>query len=287
MSRRNFAQILEDAEIDIRREYDRLYNRFFIQKAYDGMGNSLSLYDYCQMNFISIPFRGTCLTLDDFDDVYNLHFERVPSNFDLNYLLLFCEYTYNFLAYLNPMNAFGNFGPNSPTQIYLQQIYRVMEEIGYMSSVNEKGITIFTPKLQEAIAVAEIIEPKISYKVIEYNHHLLQGNIEKKKAILLLLAGQLESKRIELRGINNTLETNVFMLFNNMNIRHDNRKKESPYYIEYVSNMSQGELEQWYDETYQLSLLAFLELDNIDRDRKLLDLKNSIGKGRQDEEKNK
>lgn len=287
MSRRNFAQILEEANIDIRREYDRLYSSFFLQKTFDGIGNSLSLYEYCQMNFINISFRGTCLTIDDFDDVHNIHFEKVPSNFDLNYLLLFCEYTYNFLLCLNPLNSWGSFGINSPSQIYLQQIYRVIEEIGYMYSVNEKGITIFTPKSQEAISVSEIIAPELSYKVIEYNHHLLQGNIEKKKAILLLLADKLESKRAELKNINKTMETNIFTLFNNLNIRHDNCSKESSYYVEYVASMPKKDLEQWYDETYQLSLLAFLELDNVERNKKISALKDLIGKGKPTEVKSK
>ena len=32
MERRNFAQILEAANIDIKREYDRLYSSFYLQK---------------------------------------------------------------------------------------------------------------------------------------------------------------------------------------------------------------------------------------------------------------
>ncbi|NDO51698.1 hypothetical protein FMM75_20750 [Lachnospiraceae bacterium MD335] len=282
MERRNFSQILEEAQIDIRREYDRLYSSFYLQKTFDQYGNNWSLSEHCQMNFLNIPFRGTCLTLDDFDDVHNTHFEKVPSQFDLNYLVLFCEYTYNFLIYLNPINIFGNFLVNNPHQIYLQQIYKVIEEIGYMYSANKKGITIFVPKSQEAISVSEIIDPELSYKVIEYNHHLLQGNIEGKKAILLLLADKIESKRTELKNINKTMETNIFMLFNNMNIRHDNCSKESPHYIEYVANMPKKQLEEWYDEIYQLSLLAFLELDNIERNRKISDLKDLIGKGKSD-----
>ncbi len=280
MSRRNFAQILEEAKVDVRREYDRLYSSFYLQKVVDNFGNSLSLSEYCQVSFINIPFRGTCLTLDDFDSFYNIHFEKVPSNFDLDYLILFCEYTYNFLIYLKP--PYENFSIHSSYQIYLQQIYKVIEEIGYMYSVNEKGITIFVPKSPEAISVSEIIEPEVSYRVIEYNHYSLKGDIEKKKAILLLLADKIESKRIELRNINKTMETNIFMLFNNMNIRHDNCSKESPHYIEYVANMPRNELEQWYDESYQLSLLAFLELDNVERNRKISDLKNYIGKGKVD-----
>lgn len=47
---------------------------------------------------------------------------------------------------------------NNPHQIYLQQIYKVIEEIGYMYSANKKGITILVPKSQEAISVSEIID---------------------------------------------------------------------------------------------------------------------------------
>ena len=42
--------------------------------------------------------------------------------------------------------------------------------------------------------------------------------------------------------------------------------------------MSKDELESWYDETYQLCLLAFLELDNVERTKKVAELKASFGK---------
>ena len=43
MERRNFAQILEAANIDIKREYDRLYSSFYLQKIQDMYGNCYSL----------------------------------------------------------------------------------------------------------------------------------------------------------------------------------------------------------------------------------------------------
>lgn len=272
MERRNFAQILEAANIDIKREYDRLYSSFYLQKNYDMYGNCYSLKEHCAMNFINIPFRGTCLSLDDFDDFYDIHFEKVPSNFDLNYLILFCEYTYNLVLYLNCNMQLLYTGVNSPQQIYLQQIIKVIEIIGYMT-VQKDGITIMVPKSQEAIAVSEIVSPTLSYKVIEYNHHALQGNIEAKKAILLLLANQLEPKRNQLKNVNRLLETNIFFLYNSMNIRHNNCDINSNSYKEYTANMSKKNLEIWYDEIYQLSLLAFLELDNIERINRIEELK--------------
>ena len=274
MERRNFAQILEAADIDIKREYDRLYSSFYLQKIQDMYGNCYSLKEHCVANFINYPFRGTCLSLDDFDDFYDIHFEKVPSNFDLNYLILFCEYTYNLVLYLNWNTLMTYTGVNPPQQIYLQQIIKVIETIGYMP-VQKDSVTIMVPKSQEAIAVSEIVSPALSYKVIEYNHHALQGNIEAKKSIILLLADQLESKREALRNINKTLESNIFFLYNNMNIRHNNCDSTSKNYNEHTATMPKKELEFWYDEIYQLSLLAFLELDNIERSKKIEILKQN------------
>ncbi len=272
MERKNLAQILIEANIDIKREYDRLYSSFYLQKNQDMYGNYYSLQELCAANFINIPFRGTCLNLDDFDDFYDIHFEKVPSNFDLNYLILFCEYTYNFALYLNINMTPMHLGMNTPQQVYLQQIAKVIEAIGYMM-VQKENITIMIPKSQEAIAVSEIVPSDLSYKVIEYNHHALQGNIEAKKAILLLLANQLEPKRNQLKNVNRLLETNIFFLYNSMNIRHNNCDINSNSYKEYTANMSKKNLEIWYDEIYQLSLLAFLELDNIERINRIEELK--------------
>lgn len=146
--------------------------------------------------------------------------------------------------------------------------------IGYMMTQKD-SITIMVPKSQEAIAVSEIVSPTLSYKVIEYNHHALQGNIEAKKSIILLLADQLESKREALRSINKTLENNIFFLYNSMNIRHNNCDPNSKNYKEHTANMPIKELEFWYDEIYQLSLLAFLELDNIERTKQIEVLKRN------------
>lgn len=274
MERRNFSQILEAANIDIRREYNRLYSSFYLQKIQDMYGNCYTLKEYCAANFMNVPFRGTCLSLDDFDDFYKFNFEKVPSNFDLNYLVLFCEYTYNLVLSLNCNMASMYTGINAPQQVYMQQVMKVIELIGYMMT-KKNSVTIMVPKSQAAIAVSEIVSPTLSYKVIEYNHHALHGNIEAKKSILLLLADQLESKRKVLKSINKILEDNIFFLYNSMNIRHNNCDLNSKNYKEHTANMSSKELENWYDEIYQLSLLAFLELDNVDRTKQIEVLKRN------------
>lgn len=272
--RNNFSQILKNAKIDLRKEYERLHDAFYNQKFFDGFNNNVSLRDCCSFNFLNYPFRGTCVSLEDFDKTHKMYFERIPHKFNLKYLVLFCEYTYNLVVYLNSGNL-GLQGAQVQQQIYCTQVNKVIDKIGYQLA-SDDGVIIFVPKSQEAISVAEIIDPKLSYKVIEYNHHSLQGNIEGKKAILLLLADKLEHDRENLRNINKTLETNIFMLFNKMNLRHDNCSEGSSKYVDYVAHMSKRDLENWYDEIYQLCLLAFLELDNVERNKKIADLKSKM-----------
>lgn len=272
MGRKDFAQVLQDADVDIKREYDRLYSSFYIQKAQDSYGNVGTLSDFCGMAFINIPFRGTCLTLDDFDEFYDFHFEKVPSNFSFDYLITFCEYTYNLILYANIETGFMFM---SPKQLYIQQVMKVIDIIGYMAT-QKNGVTIFVPKSEAAIEVAKILPENLSYKVIEYNHHSLKGNLDGKKAILLLLADKLEGSKDKLGQTNSTLKTNIFFAFNNLNIRHNNCDIESKHYKEYIANMDKHDLEIWYDETYQLCLLAFLELSNVERTKKFDELKKKI-----------
>lgn len=276
MERRNFAQILKEANVDLRREYDRLYNAFYVQKIADAHGYGFVLREYSAANFMNMPFRGTCMSLDDFDDFYKIHYEKVPSGFDINYLVSFCEYTYNLAMYTPLMGSFGYMGMPTASQMYMQQVMKVVDAIGYMAS-QDGNVTIFVPKSAAAISVAEIVEPALSYKVIEYNHHTLHGNLEEKKSILLLLYEKLEPQRSKLKQINKLMEDNIFTLFNNLNLRHNNcdeQKKE--YYKAFVAQMPKKDLESWYDETYQICLLAFLELENIERKEKIKELKENL-----------
>lgn len=278
MKRKNFAQILEAAGIDIKREYDRLYDLFYLQKSHDMYGNYGSLKEHCATNFIDVPFRKTCLSLDDFDDCHNSHFEKKQSDVDLNYLVSFCEYTYNFVLWSNCDMSLINTEINEHRQIYLQQVRKVIESVGYemTEKITENSrVTIMIPKSPAAITVSEIVPSSLSYKIIEYNHYALKGDIDTKRSIILLLANELEPKRGALKDINGTLEKDIFFLYNNMNIRHNNCEPNSKNYKEHTANMSSKELESWYDEIYQLSLLAFLELDNIERNKKIEDLKKN------------
>ena len=273
MSRKTFAQILKDANVDIEREYERLYQLFNKFKIPDSSNTAMTLYEICEMDFMSFPHRGTCLSLDDFNDFYGFNFEQKPSSFDVDYLVSFCEYSYN-LAKYQQGNGIMTF--LSPTKQYIQQILKVIESIGYMH-MSENGISIFVPKSQPAIVVSEMLPSDLSYKVIEYNHHSMKGDLARKQATLKLLADQLEAKRKELNNLNSSFSSDLFYLLNNMNIRHSNIDPDSTSYKKWVADMSEQELEEWYDMTYDMCLYAFMTLDQADHSKKIKELKQQLG----------
>jgi hypothetical protein len=125
-----------------------------------------------------------------------------------------------------------------------------------------------------ATATAEISRPTTAYQIMQYNHHTAKGNITEKKRILLHLAAELEPRRKVMNSIDKTLTDDIFSLLNNLNLRHNNLSPGTKDYIQYVADMPNETLENWYDELYQMILLAKLELDHNERTKKVQELKS-------------
>lgn len=157
-------------------------------------------------------------------------------------------------------------------------VTQAIEKIGYMQA-RQNGLTIFVEKSPAAIAVSEsVLVPKgLSYQLISYNHYSMKGQLEAKKNTLIQLAALLEPKRGDIKMADKMLEKDLFYLFNNLNIRHNNvEPTDSGKYKPFVAQMKSEELEHWYDETYQMCLLAFLQLEHLERKVGLDKLKTEI-----------
>lgn len=267
--RRNFAQVLKSGKVDIKREYSKLYNLFYGEDIRDGE----SLADLISKNFECFYFRGTCLDLEEFDEVNGFNFEKEPKDFDLDYLVSFCEYIYNFVMYFEDRFFFESINKF----FYIEQIQKVIDAIGYMQA-NDDGFTIFVPKDNGAISVSEsnLIPENVSYKIISYNHHSMSGDIEGKKQTLITLADLLEPKRKDLDSVDKQLSSDLFYAFNNFNIRHNNIDPSGKKYKKAVAELPKEDLEKWYDNTYQMCLLAFMQLENIERKIEFNALKEKI-----------
>ena len=70
----------------------------------------------------------------------------------------------------------------------------------------------------------------LSYKVIAYNHHSKKGDLENKRQILLALADVLEPQRKILESIDRQFASDLFYVYNNFNIRHNNVDPTGPKY---------------------------------------------------------
>ena len=282
--RRNFAQILKDAKVDIKAEYQKLYGMLYDRSIQVSNANRISAYDELSERFIGFYFRGTCLSIDEFNDLHEFHFEKDPADFSIDNLISLCEYIYNMLmGYQTTQLSFGYNGPTFiNVQFYLNQICQVIEKIGYMQTM-EDNFTIFVEQSPAAIAVAEspLVPENLSYRLISYNHYAMKGNLDAKKSVLQQLSSILEAQRKNLKQADKVLEDNLFYAFNNLNIRHNNVDPElKGKYKAHVAQIPADELEKWYDETYQMCLLAFLQIENLDRKVEFDSLKAAIENGK-------
>ena len=186
-------------------------------------------------------------------------------------LISLLEYVYNFTYYLRvfikeqyPMLR----GINTRYTTEFRQLNNVIEntiscanDLG-LEGIAKDGLLIFIEKTPEALSVAEIVDEKLSYKLLEYNHHRLKGDLTTKLGILKLMADDIEPQRKILNGINKTLADNLFQMLQKF-VRHNN--EDNPY----IKGLSPEELENCYDDIYQMWLLAKLEIDNLDRKKRV------------------
>lgn len=276
--RRNFAQILKSGKIDYKKEYKKLYDLLFDGET-DINGNCCSIYTILSDSFTSFYFHGTYLSLQEFDEENGFNFPApVKENPKFDDLIKLMEYFYNMLVgYMNSHDI--SFFSNINTQFLMQHILAVCEAIGYRQEM-EDGFTVFVEKNAVAANVAEsdLIPDDLSYKLITYDHYSMRGNIEAKKAIILRLAGILEGQKAKLHQVNPSLEKDLFYIFNNFNIRHNNCERISKDYKPVIADMDKNELEKWYDETYQMCLLAFMEIEQAERKPKFDVIKAEIEK---------
>lgn len=281
MGRSNIFEIL-DANFDINfeiRSINALYKQVRIYTS-DNMEKGYGIEAY--FDKFCLPFwksRGyvtscaemkTRLGLTDFGITYKL---------DAQYTLAFLEYELNIIELCN-RDRKNRKRWSREYYILLENIMKLVNYLNYEVKVIEsEEKIILVEKNAAATAVAEIMDSKTAYSVIEYNHYLLKGNLDEKKQVLKALGDKFEGIKPQLKSINKSLGSDIGFLLNKLNIRHNNL--EGANAEKFVRNMPKEELEQWYDDTYQLLLLAFLEVDNVQRRQKVSALQQSYdGKGK-------
>lgn len=279
MARKNiFEVLLERQNNNLDADIDRFIN-LLDKKLIVSSGASWYLEDfvdkYCLPHWKQ---RGRYLSCDDIKETLAIDTFGSDVPYDFNDFFVFIEYLCNLIwlcdQYIEKKSVI-KLKKTIDFAILEENIYKLLDEYNFEIKIfSEDEKVIIVEKNPAATAVAEIVESNTAYEVIQYNHYLLKGDIEKKKKALKALADKFESIRPELKKIDKQLESNAGYLLNKLNIRHNNIEGKNA--IDYVKNLSEKELEEWYDETYQMLLLCILEHDNIERNKKVENLKRII-----------
>jgi hypothetical protein len=193
-------------------------------------------------------------------------------------IFLLIEYILNILRRCDmAIKMCEMYDKNSDYYLLKENCISFIEHFGYINKYfDDDEIEIIIENDAAAISVAGIAPLKISRKVIEYNHFILKGNISAKRDILTVIGNEIEPKRKNLEQVNSNISNDLFFMLNNMNLRHNNIDKNSKNYNEFIVQMTNEQIEYWYDEIYQLELLSLLLLANIERHKNIEELKKAM-----------
>ena len=283
MSRKNIFDVISGS-FDIARELQRIKQLFEAEHPVYVLSarTNYSVFRYVdKYGFYQWRNRGRCVDANDFLSIleYEELWKSAPTN--LQDLLTLIEIIYNFCWIVK--KADGNM--KVLTDRNQEKHFSILEEtlIACLSHYNHKGVyfseleqLIVIEDKPEATAVAEIVDNDLGYKVLRYNHYILKGDLQAKKDILLALGADLEPQREQIKAIDKTLEDGIFYILNNLNLRHNNTTEGDRYYRQAVVDMDNATLENWYDELYQMMLLAYLQMDQTERNTRVKALKQTV-----------
>ena len=245
-----------------------------------------TLFDYVdEYCFKDWAQRSHFIDVDDFLQALEFEDLKDEAAYNVDAFLTLVELIYNFWELSH--NKFDDDEKGYRLQwcgnyYHLKDVMdEVLSQYNHVAYINEEQECVLVVEDKpEVTAAAEIMPtPTLAVDVVKYNHRSLRGEIEQKKKILLAMGAELEAKRKRLHTINSALENDIFFMLNNLNIRHNNKSKGDKNYKEYVAKMRKDRIEKWYDELYQMILIAFLLVDNAKRADKVKELKSKINEG--------
>ena len=265
--RKNIFQIIEEND-DLGRKIERIVQLFqteqlVVLQTNNGKESYTMKAVMDEGLFKMWKQRGYCVDVDDFLD--SLDFDELCENDDMESFVMIVEVVYNFWMLIYTQ-IYKRTIPNFK-QVDCYDFLRIRKMLDeYLSQCNHRAVhypdeekVLIIPDNEAVTAVMEIVDAPLDMEVLHYNHHSLKGNLNAKKSVLRNLGDALELRRKELHKIDSTLEATIFHILNSMGIRHMNAKNEAN--VVKVGD----DLEYWYDELYQMMLLAFLRMDNVKR----------------------
>lgn len=267
-----------EREVNFQDEYEKIENAIINDNLYGSLDdliekvfnewkyrkNYISFWELrCQLNF----------TYSESEE-YGVKYEPDRKSIKMNDFLTYAEMILNMLTLLNEQNSLLY---TSKIQLVRETILYDLEKINYEPIEQNKGQIMVVQKDAAVSAVVDLVETDLARTIIRYNHYLLKGDIEAKKEILRKIADALEPRRRELENVNKSLASDFFLMVNKMNIRHNNcAASDKAKYVEAFAKMTKKQKENWYDEIYQQGLMAFLTLEQAERNKRIAEFKKNL-----------
>lgn len=276
MTRKNIFEILEE-QYDIKDEFKKIVGLFFCSTLQTNQVLPIEtvLDNSC---FYAWKQRQGCINCEEMRNKLKLDTVILEEDIECNldYKIRYLEYMCNLINLSNTNLHYPIFQKTKEYVILEQNIDILLIHLNYEKLIfEEEEKVILVPKDPAATAVAEISSSKdVAYAILKYHHASLKGQLDEKRRLLLSIANEYEpllKKPID--GFTEYFDKATNML-NNMNIRHNNKSGKNKK--ELIAQMSDEELESWYDELYQLLLFCVLIKDNKNRKDKVDDLLKRI-----------
>ena len=260
MARQNYFDILNRMEFDPQRELKNLMDLLEMERNFERSYYKTSLNSAISDNFLDYPNRSTFTSYSQMVEFVELNIYNATELFVFSEFLvdIFCNLAEKFTEEESEI-----------IQIIFDNIKRFLELSNHELITLDNGNKIIVEKNVYASEASQIVsETSIeeAIKVLEYNHFSNKGNIQRKKEILIALANYLEPFRRELNNseeLKDILKVNnqkviafekLFEMYNNFGLRHNNSNQ---YHLDLTDN----ELEQWYDDIYTSTLFVILSMD--------------------------
>lgn len=261
----HFHELL-DRENDYQHEYEKLEEMIYheiIPSEYE------CLYTLIEKDFRKWNNRKNYISFDEmrkalgFDNGSAKKFHYVE-NIDIERYIVYCEMVSNII-----WGLWDYFSEDTKDKIkeILDTMGVTLAKAGLERQfINDDWIVIVQKNAAAVLAASE--NPALADIIIEYNHYLLKGQLERKREILFKITHALEPHRSELAALNKQLVNDFFGLSNNANIRHNNVTPEYKDYNSTFANMTNDEKEEIYDLMYDQALALFVLLGQPERDKK-------------------
>ena len=271
MARRNFFEVLTNVDINLYNEFKKIEELFSGYHYKIDRYESTTLIARANLFFVNWEHRQCFLDINEMRETCNIlpyGIESGNKDISIENIVLYFEFVITILTLIEQPYT---------TDKEADLILKIFENIRYICdryNLEIKKINNQIWIVEKSSKVTEISElyPDIADKVVEYSRLGIKGDLDRKRELLSSIALKYEGVKSSLRnGQQANLVKDIDTLLNNLHIRHNNLEGED--LKEVTVNMSNKDLEEWYDRAYDIMLLALMYNDYLEYKPDIKDLR--------------